>query len=97
MAPTLRSGDFLLVDPDAYRISAPRPGMLVLVPDPRQPRRLLVKRVTEIFDGGATLWVGGDAPGASTDSRAFGAVEAEAVEGRPWFRYWPPRRWGRVH
>ena len=42
------------------------------------------------------LLVGGDDPAASTDSRAFGAVDPAVVEGRPWFRYWPPRRLGRV-
>ncbi len=92
MAPTLLPGDWLLADPDAYHDSPPGAGDLVLVPDPREPSRLLVKRVAEVVDG--ALLVAGDASGESTDSRAFGPVEASAVEGRPWFRYWPPRRWG---
>ncbi|MEA2025501.1 MAG: nickel-type superoxide dismutase maturation protease [Chloroflexota bacterium] len=94
MAPTLLPGDWLLADPDAYRDSPPRVGDLVLVPDPRDPSRLLVKRVAEVVDG--TLSVAGDSPGESTDSRAFGPVEASVVEGRPWFRYWPLHRWGRI-
>ncbi len=75
---------------------APVPGDLVLVPDPREPARLLVKRVSEVHDGGRELFVTGDARDRSTDSRAFGSVGTTTVEGRPWFRYWPLRRLGRV-
>ncbi len=94
MDPTLLPGDWLLADPVAYVDRSPVLGDLVLVPDPREPSRLLVKRVAEVYTDG--LVVVGDAPDASTDSRSFGPVEASAVEGRPWFRYWPPRRFGRV-
>ena len=96
MAPTLEHGDWLLVDPDAYGDAPPAPGDLVLVADPRDPSRLLVKRVSSVSDDGRQLLVAGDAPDESTDSRTFGAVETGAVEGRPWFRYWPPRGIGRV-
>jgi nickel-type superoxide dismutase maturation protease len=96
MSPTLEPGDWLLVDPDAYLEAPPQPGDLVLVPDPRAASRLLVKRVSETDHDGTMLFVAGDAPTASTDSRSFGHVEADRVEGRPWFRYWPPRRWGSI-
>mgnify|MGYP001811855167 CR=1 FL=1 len=96
MAPTLLPGDWLLVDPDAYQAGDPEPGDLVLVPDPREPSRLLVKRVVEVSQDGGLLQVAGDAPDESTDSRAFGPVEADSVDGRPWFRYWPPGRVGRI-
>ena len=95
MAPTLLPGDWLLVDPDAYRERGPVVGELALVSDPRRPDRLLVKRIAAVRPDG-TLDVAGDSPSASTDSRTFGAVEAASVSGRPWFRYWPPRRVGRV-
>jgi nickel-type superoxide dismutase maturation protease len=95
MAPTLLPGDWLLADPEAYRSRAPREGDLVLVADPRVPQRLLVKRVARV-DAGGRLHVAGDAPGDSTDSRAFGSVDRAAVAGEPWLRYWPPQRWGRV-
>ena len=94
MSPTFEPGDWLLADPDAYAEGAPVVGDLVLVPDPREPSRLLVKRVAEVH--GDDLFVAGDAPDASTDSRAFGSVAVDAVEGRPWFRYWPLRHAGRV-
>jgi hypothetical protein len=95
MAPTLLPGDWLLADPEAYRIRPPDPGDLVLAPDPREPARLLVKRVVGVEPGGGLL-LGGDRPPASTDSRIFGAVDPAAVVGRPWFRYWPVSRLGRV-
>jgi len=95
MAPTLLPGDWLLVDPKAFRsASAPRVGELVLHHDPRDPDRLLIKRVGAVEAG--RLVVHGDAPDASTDSRTFGAVDPALVVGRPWFRYWPPSRLGRL-
>jgi len=96
MVPTLEPGDWLLVDPDAYVGMSPAVGDLVLVPDSRVPSRLLVKRVAEVDRGDHRLFVTGDAPDASTDSRTFGWVDAATVEGHPWFRYWPLRRLGRV-
>lgn len=94
MTPTLAPGDWLLADPEAYVEAPPAAGDLVLIPDPRQTSRLLVKRVSDVR--GDDLFLAGDAPDESTDSRAFGSVTADAVEGRPWFRYWPLRRAGRV-
>ncbi len=94
MGPTLRSGDWLLVDPAAFSRRPPRAGDLVVVPHPRLRERLIVKRVATTGPGGLVLL--GDAPDASTDSRSWGPVAPSAVIGRPWFRYWPPRRMGRV-
>jgi nickel-type superoxide dismutase maturation protease len=95
MEPALEPGDWLLVDPDAYRDRAPRTGDLVLAPDPREPERLLIKRVASVDDDG-DLELSGDAAEASTDSRTFGAIDAATVLGRPWFRYWPSSRFGRI-
>jgi nickel-type superoxide dismutase maturation protease len=95
MAPTLRPGDWLLADPETFRRRAPRVGELVLVPDPRQPERLLVKRVVGVGPDGR-LAVAGDNPESSTDSRTFGPVDPHSLEGQPWFRYWPPGRIGRL-
>lgn len=95
MEPTVRAGDWLLVDPDAYAGRRPAPGELVLAPDPREGDRLLIKRVESIEPDG-WLRLAGDAFDRSTDSRVFGAVDPATVGGRPWFRYWPPRRIGRL-
>lgn len=95
MRPTLEPGDWLLVDPDGYRQRPPRPGELIVAPDPREADRLLLKRVAGL-DAGGRLLLSGDAGDASTDSRTFGAIDAAAVLGRAWFRVWPWRRFGVV-
>jgi nickel-type superoxide dismutase maturation protease len=93
MEPTLRAGDWLLVDPQAYRRRNPQAGALVVVRDPRQPERWLVKRVTSV-DRDARLSLAGDHPAHA--SEALPPVEPDLVVGRPWLRYWPPDRVGRL-
>ena len=95
MFPLLHPGDWVLIDPWAYGARDPRAGELVVAPDPREPGRWLVKRVRAVAPDGR-LELAGDDPARSTDSRTFGAVEVATVVGRPWLRYWPPRRIGRL-
>jgi nickel-type superoxide dismutase maturation protease len=95
MAPTVLPGDWLLVDPSGYLECVPRAGDLVVVPDPRMNDRLLVKRVASVTQDGRVELVG-DTADRSTDSRVFGPVDPASIAGRPWFRYWPPRRAGRI-
>jgi signal peptidase I len=54
MAPTLVPGDHLLVDTSAYRTATPRTGDVVVVVDPEDPARWLVKRVAGLGPG--TFW-----------------------------------------
>lgn len=91
MAPTLRPGDRLVVRRWPRRAVA---GAMVVVADPREPRRLVVKRVEDVRAGVLTLL--GDNPAASTDSRSWGAVPVAAVRGRVVYRYAPPGRAGRL-
>ena len=95
MEPTLEVGDWLLVDPGAYRGRAPALGDIVVAPDPRQRERLLIKRVAGI-DSTGDLELAGDSTLLSTDSRTFGLVDPRSLGGRAWARYWPPRRIGRL-
>jgi nickel-type superoxide dismutase maturation protease len=95
MGPSLRPGDWLLVDPEGYRRRPARRGDLIVVPDPRVGQRLLVKRVAAVESDGSLVVVGDD-EARSTDSRTFGAIDPLTVLGRPWIRYWPPGRFGRV-
>ncbi|MGI8684713.1 MAG: nickel-type superoxide dismutase maturation protease [Acidimicrobiales bacterium] len=88
MLPTLRPGDRVL----AVRPTRPRRGDLVVVRDPRQPDRLLVKRVATVGAGGVVVL--GDSPRSSTDSRTFGPVTT--VRGRVVYRYAPSGRAGRL-
>jgi nickel-type superoxide dismutase maturation protease len=85
MAPALRHGDQLLVrfGPTATR---PRAGSVVVVALPDRP--LSVKRVVRIEADGR-VWIEGDNPAASTDSRELGSVSADAVRGRVLLRLWP--------
>lgn len=91
MLPTLRPGDRLL----ALRLRRePRPGEIVLAPDPRDPKRELVKRVLSVDASGVTLR--GDNPAVSTDARVFGAIAPNLVGWRLVARYWPLGRIGLV-
>jgi nickel-type superoxide dismutase maturation protease len=96
MAPTLLPGEWLLVERRTFTRRSPRAGEIVLAPDPRDRTRELVKRVVAVDEAAGTLELGGDAPNASTDSRAFGAVPIADVRWRAVVRYWPSARAGRL-
>jgi nickel-type superoxide dismutase maturation protease len=88
MLPSLVPGDWLIADRGAYRDYRPQAGHVVLARDPRDPERLLVKRIDHIdLHGG--VWLAGDNAAASTDSRVFGAAPLGAIVGRVRWRYWP--------
>ena len=82
MLPTYNPGDWLFVD---HRAS-PRPGDVVIAQDPRDPARTIVKRLHHITDDGR-LYLVGDNPQNSTDSRTYGAVPPELIRGRVLLRY----------
>ncbi|HEY5476107.1 MAG TPA: nickel-type superoxide dismutase maturation protease [Tepidiformaceae bacterium] len=88
MEPALHAGDYVVVDRKAFARRLPRPGDVVLAADPREPSRTLVKRVTWV-DLHGQLWLEGDNPRESTDSRVFGRVPPRGLVGRVVFRYWP--------
>jgi|GEM_PF-4787718 inner membrane protease subunit 1 len=97
MVPALVPGDRLLVDLRAYRSEDPRPGQIVLLTDPEDPRRWLIKRVHEVRqDISGELWilVQGDNLFRSRDSRQFGPLPRDCLRGRAWFRYAPRERAG---
>ena len=95
MEPTIRDGDWVLVDATAYTARRPRIGDVVVASDPRERARAVFKRVARRNPNG--VWLLGDSPQQSTDSRDFGWVSDEAVIGRAWFRYWPPGEFGFIH
>ncbi|GAB4335802.1 MAG: hypothetical protein Kow0010_23390 [Dehalococcoidia bacterium] len=88
MHPTLAAGEFVIATRHAHS-SRVRPGDVVLAVDPREPARVIVKRVGAVDAAG--VWLAGDNPGASTDSRTFGPVDPAGVLGRVVAVYWPPR------
>ncbi|CAN5731920.1 hypothetical protein BH24CHL5_BH24CHL5_10940 [soil metagenome] len=95
MEPTLIDGDWLLVDPLGYTGHPPLPGELVVVRDPRRRDRLLVKRVNDIR-GEGRLQLIGDHAAHKGDGDEIGLIDPTDVIGRPWLRYRPARRMGRL-
>jgi len=94
MAPVLADGDVVatLVVPGAFRLV--EEGDLVVARRPAAPRGggpLLVKRVARIGGGTARplFELAGDNEKASEDSRTYGPVPAEAIEGLVLFRLYP--------
>ena len=90
MEPTLAPGDRLLV----VRARVLHAGDIVAVRDPRDPTRVLVKRISAVLEDEIVLR--GDNPEVSTDSRAFGPVPTSAVLGRVVRCYAPAWRAGPV-
>lgn len=90
MRPALEDGDRLLCGPPGRL----RVGDLVVVEEPGAGGLLAVKRVAGLDPDG--LVVLGDNPAESRDSRAYGPVPRAAVRARPWWRYHPPERAGRL-
>ena len=72
----------------------------MLARDPRERRRLIVKRITAVpgDDAGEgrlepdEYFLLGDNPEASTDSQTFGPVRRADLIGRAWLVYWPAER-----
>jgi nickel-type superoxide dismutase maturation protease len=93
MEPALRPGDWLLVwrGVRARRPPRIRPGQIVIARHPGRPGMLLVKRAARRDPAG--WWLESDNTGVGeVDSRAFGAVRPELLQGRVLARYWPLRR-----
>ncbi|GAA2507210.1 hypothetical protein Ahu01nite_058400 [Winogradskya humida] len=80
MAPTLRTGDALVV----RRTQRVRERDVVVARFRSRPGLLVVKRAVRAQDGG--WWVQGDNEFVTDDSRAYGVAD---VIGRVAFRYWP--------
>ena len=90
MEPALQAGDRLVI----WKTSAVRPGDIVTASDPRQPGRTVLKRARTV--GAEDVWLLGDNPPYSTDSRHFGPVPIGSVQGKVVYRYAPSARAGRI-
>jgi signal peptidase I len=105
MAPALRAGDWLLLDPTCRRW--PRRGSVVVFREP-DTDLLAIKRVAArpgdrvriaagiLHLGDDEAWLLGDAAASSLDSRRYGPVPLDALVGRAWFRYAPLGRIGPI-
>jgi len=106
MEPTLMPGDWLLAwrglrprrhpasggkEATPARPVKVRNGQLVIARHPHLPELLLVKRAVRWERGG--WWLESDnLEVGAIDSRRFGSVPPELIEGRVLARYWPLRR-----
>lgn len=86
MEPSLREGDWLLVDPD----ERPALGDLAVA---RDGDKLVLKRVVDIDDAGR-FTLASDNPDHA--GQRIGPLEPELVIGRPWYRYGPRGRRGPI-
>jgi nickel-type superoxide dismutase maturation protease len=86
MEPAYRHGDRLLVNRLAYLRTSPRRGDVVILRDPAEPGRLLLKRVSGRTYSGH-IYVLGDNERESRDSRHFGAIPLQLILGRAWRTY----------
>ena len=71
MSPMLRPGQLIVATSTFRRL---RPGQVVVL---RKNNRELIKRIERIVDG--KVFVIGDNPAASTDSRQFGWLDVSTV------------------
>lgn len=87
MQPALDPGDWLLV----WRGAPTRPGQLVVARHPGRPGLLLVKRAVRHEPGGWWL-LSDNSMAPAVDSRQFGPVPPQLIEGRVLGRYRRGRR-----
>ena len=96
MRPALEPGDWAI----AIAPARVRRGDVVVVEHPERPGLEIVKRVVNVPgdvapDGFALVdqvWIEGDEPQSSTDSRQFGPIAIDRVRGRVRLVWWPPGR-----
>ena len=77
MAPLLKSGDVVLVDPRAPI----EPGDVVLARHPFRSSVRMLKRLISVEPDGR-LYLAGDNPSESSDSRSFGTVSSADLLGK---------------
>lgn len=87
MAPRLPSGALVVARP-IDRMTLLRVGEVVVARRPDRPELEIIKRIQAI-DGNGAIFLVGDNPSSSTDSRQFGAVTREQIVARVRWRYWP--------
>ncbi len=87
MAPRLPSGALVVARSIDPRTTL-RVGDVVVARRPDRPELEIIKRIASIDDAGA-IFLTGDNPAASTDSRQFGAVTRAHILARVRWRYWP--------
>lgn len=81
MYPTLKEGDDVFVDPQAFRSSPPQVGDVVVARHPLVKDTWTIKRIQHRSETGE-VELRGDEPIESGDSRGFGMVPESSLLGR---------------
>lgn len=82
MEPTLKSGDYVIVNRLSYVFRKPSLGDVVVVRNPEDKEKFLIKRIQEIKN--SEYFVIGDNKELSRDSRHFGAIKKDLLIGKVW-------------
>ena len=80
MTPTATAGDYLLVNPTAYRTSRPVPGDVVLARHPLDSTLTITKRIASVSE--STVELVSDNPDCGQDSRHFGPLPIALLRGQ---------------
>ena len=81
MLPGLHAGQEILYDPHAYYQRLPQLGEIVVCRHPLKPTLMMVKRIQNYTKQGKFFLMGDNAQ-HSTDSRLFGPVPLELIQGK---------------
>jgi len=79
MSPTLKQGDIVIADTwiDSEKIAV---GDIIIFEHPEIPKANIIKRVSSLKKN--SVYVLGDSPNNSLDSRLLGDIEKEAIKGK---------------
>ncbi|MGR3275414.1 nickel-type superoxide dismutase maturation protease [Acaryochloris marina NIES-2412] len=80
MLPTLNPGDQVLIHLEAYQLTTPQAGEIVLARHPFQHQLYLIKRIQSVNNN--SYFLIGDNAAESTDSRVFHAVSLDCIVGK---------------
>lgn len=86
MLPLLKPGEDVLIDRQAYKGKIPQPQDLIVAFHPNKPELKIIKRIA-IVNRDCGVFLLGDNPLESTDSRDFGVISLDALYGKVTSRF----------
>ncbi len=82
MEPTLKPGDYVIVNRLAYVFGKPSKNDVIVLKSPLQKAKFLIKRIADTKD--SKYFVLGDNAELSKDSRHFGPIKRNIIVGKVW-------------
>lgn len=106
----IKDGDLVITEHLSAQFRTIKKGDVVIVRSPEDPKCLLCKRIAGMSGERVTVgineqdfkipkghvWLLGDNPDCSKDSRHFGAVPYGLIRGRACFKVWPLSEFGKI-